>query len=385
MIKRDLEKELINVANQYPVVTVTGPRQSGKTTLVRTVFPQYNYCNLELPDLRRLASEDPRALLSAFPLPVIFDEVQRVPDLLSYIQVMADESDQAGQIILTGSQQLNLLEAVTQSLAGRTALLTLLPLSIKELAEAGINPNRDELIYKGFLPRIYKDNLEPTKAHRNYYQTYIERDLRQISNIRNLALYEKFMHLLAGRVGQLINLSALSGDIGVSATTLSEWLSILEASYIIFRLKPYYNNFGKRIVKSAKLYFTDPGLAAYLLGITEPEQVSRDPLMGNLFENMVVIEALKARMNSGQDANLYFYRDNNGNEVDLLYKTGKTLLPVEIKAAMTYNDNMLKNVKYFHKIAGAGRGFLIYAGELEFSKEKVDVLNYASAYKVFEG
>lgn len=384
MIKRELEQELINMAEQYPVVTVTGPRQSGKTTLARVVFPEYSYCNLELPDLRQLALDDPRALLSAFPLPVIFDEVQRVPELLSYIQVMADEADRPGQIILTGSQQLNLHEAVAQSLAGRTALLTLLPLSIRELLEAGVSLSRDEYIYKGFFPRVYKDNLEPTKAHRNYYQTYIERDLRQISNIRNLSLYEKFMHLLAGRVGQLLNLNALSGDVGVSATTLNEWLSILEASYIIFRLKPYHENFGKRVVKSAKIYFIDPGLAAYLLGITEPAKVSRDPLMGNLFENLVVAEALKTRLNRGFDANVYFYRDSNGNEVDLLYKSGRVLLPVEIKAAMTYNETMLKSINYFHKLTKAGPGFLIYSGELEFSKDEKKVINFINTYKVFK-
>lgn len=372
------------MSTQYPVVTLTGPRQSGKTTLARSVFPDYNYCNLELPDIRQLALNDPRALLSAFPIPVVFDEVQRVPELLSYLQVMADEAERPGQIILTGSQQLNLHEAIAQSLAGRTALLTLLPLSIQELHKTGFSLSRDELIYKGFFPRLYKDNLEPTKAHRNYYQTYIERDLRQISNIRNMSLYEKFMHLLAGRVGQLLNLSALSGDIGVSATTLGEWLSILEASYIIFRLKPYHENFGKRVVKAPKIYFTDPGLAAYILGIHEPAQVSRDPLMGNLFENLVVVEALKTRLNLGFDSNLFFYRDSNGNEIDLLYKKGRELFPIEIKAAMTYNETMLKNMDYFHKVAKFGRGFLIYSGELEFSKDRIEVLNYRNTYKVFK-
>lgn len=384
MIKREMEKELINMSTQYPVVTLTGPRQSGKTTLARSVFPDYNYCNLELPDIRQLALNDPRALLSAFPIPVVFGEVQRVPELLSYLQVMADEAQRPGQIILTGSQQLNLHEAIAQSLAGRTALLTLLPLSIRELHKAGVSLSRDELIYKGFFPRLYKDNLEPTKAHQNYYQTYIERDLRQISNIRNLSLYEKFMHLLAGRVGQLLNLSSLSGDIGVSATTLGEWLSILEASFIIFRLKPYYENFGKRVVKSPKIYFTDPGLAAYLLGIHEPAQVSRDPLMGNLFENLVVVEALKTRLNQGFDSNLFFYRDSNGNEIDLLYKKGRELFPIEIKAAMTYNETMLRNMDYFHKVAKFSQGFLIYSGELEFSKDRLEVINYLNTYKVFK-
>jgi len=384
MIKRDIETELINLSTQYPVITVTGPRQAGKTTLARMVFADYNYCNLELPDIRQLAVEDPRALLTSFPPPVIIDEVQRVPELLSYIQVMADEKDQAGQFILTGSHHLDLHEAITQSLAGRTALLTLFPLSIKELIQSGFKLSRDELIFTGFLPRIYKDKLEPHKAYRNYYQTYIERDLRQVSNIRNLDQYEKFLHLLAGRIGQLVNLNALSGDIGVSSTTLGEWLSVLEASFIIFRLKPYHENFGKRIVKSPKLYFTDVGLAAYLLGINEIEQVSRDPLMGNLFENLVILEALKTRMNRGMEPNLYFYRDANQKEIDLLYKNRNMLIPVEIKAAMTYHKSLHNNIIYFNKITGGDKGYLIYAGENEYKKSDISVLNYANTYRIFE-
>ncbi len=384
MIKRDIEAELINLSTQYPVVTITGPRQAGKTTLAQMVFANYNYCNLESPDIRQLAVEDPRALFSSFPPPVIIDEVQRVPDLLSYIQVMADENEKPGQFILTGSHHLNLHEAITQSLAGRTALLTLYPLSIKELSQAGYNLNRDEFIFTGFLPRIYKDKLEPHKVYRNYYQTYIERDLRRVSNIRNLDQYEKFLHLLAGRTGQLINLHALSGDIGVSSTTLGEWLSILEASFIIFRLKPYHANFGKRIVKSPKLYFTDVGLAAYLLGINEIEQVPRDPLLGNLFENMVIIEALKAMMNQGLESALHFYRDANQKEIDLLYKKGRNLFPVEIKAAMTYNKSLHSNVSYFNKISGGDKGYLIYAGDLEFETSSLSVLNFTSTYRIFE-
>lgn len=384
MIKRDIENELINLSAQYPVITITGPRQAGKTTLSKIVFNHYNYCNLELPDLRRMAAEDPRALFAAFPPPLIIDEVQRVPDLLSYVQIMADEIDKPGQFILTGSHHLDLHQAITQSLVGRTALLTLLPLSIKELTQSGHNLNRDQYIFNGFLPRIYKDNLEPHKAYRNYYQTYIERDLRQVSNIRNLSQYEKFIHILAGRVGQLINLNALSGDIGVSSTTLNEWLSILEASFIIFRLKPYHANFGKRIVKSAKLYFTDVGLAAYLLGIKEVDQVTRDPLVGSLFENMVILEAMKTLMNRGAEPDLFFYRDVNQKEIDLIYKEGNRLMPVEIKAAMTYSDTLHKNLKYFHDLSGSEKGYLIYAGELEYDKNNLAVLNYVNTYKLFE-
>ncbi len=213
--------------------------------------------------------------------------------------------------------------------------------------------------------------------------SYIERDLRQVSNIRNLDHYEKFLHLLAGRIGQLVNLHALSADIGVSSTTLGEWLSILEASFIIFRLKPYHSNFGKRIVKTPKLYFTDVGLATYLLGINEIEQVARDPLLGSLFENMVVVEALKTRMNQGLEPALYFYRDANQKEVDLLYKKGSTLFPVEIKAAMTYNKSLHSNVSYFNKLSGGNKGHLLYAGDLEFEKGNISVLNFTNAYRIF--
>lgn len=383
MIQRDLEPELHNLAAQYPVVTVTGPRQAGKTTLARMAFPAYNYCNLELPELRRLAESDPQAIFAGYPPPVIIDEIQRVPSLLSYIQVMADANDKKGQFILTGSHHFLLHEAVSQSLAGRTALLTLLPLSIKELSQAGLNFSRDEYILRGFLPRIHKDQLEPNKAYRNYYQTYVERDLRLVSNIRNLAQFEKFLHLLAGRIGQAVNLHSLANDVGVSWTTLNEWLSVLEASYIIYRLKPYYENFGKRIIKAPKLYFVDVGLAAYLLGISELYQVPRDPLLGSLFENMVVIEALKTRMNLGLDPNLFYFRDNNRNEVDLLYKKGRELIPIEIKAAMTHQHSLAKNLAYFQSLTGAGRGYLVYAGEMGFETGAVSVINFRDTHRIF--
>jgi predicted AAA+ superfamily ATPase len=384
MFKRDIEKELIYLATQYPVITIIGPRQAGKTTLSRLIFPDYHYCNLELPELRQLADSDPKAFFYTYPPPIILDEIQRVPSLLSYIQVMADESDKKGQFILTGSHQSKLHEAVTQSLAGRTALLTLLPLSIHELSQSGLTFNRDSYLLNGFLPRIYKDQLDPTRTYRNYFQTYVERDLRQISNIRNLNDFEKFIYMLAGRIGQLLNLQSISNDLGVASATLKEWISILEASSIIYLLKPYFENFGKRIIKSPKLYFTDVGLATYLLGITENTQLQRDPLIGNLFENLVVIEALKTRMNLGMDANLYFYRDNNQNEVDLIYKKGRELIPIEIKSAMTYADSLHKNIDYFQKIAGSTEGYLIYAGDLEIHKENLSMLNFTHTHMVFE-
>jgi predicted AAA+ superfamily ATPase len=386
LIQRDIQKELRKLSQQYPVVTITGPRQAGKTTLAKMEFPNYQYCNLENPDIRRLAEEDPNAFFQEFKSPLIIDEIQRVPHLLSYIQTIVDENEKKGMFILTGSHQLSLHQSITQSLAGRTALLNLLPFSIRELEKAGIKQNRDLYIYRGFLPRIYKDNLESTKAYRNYFQTYVERDLRQMINLKNLNLFQNFLKLLAGRIGQIVNLHSLSNDLGVSSTTLREWLSILEASFIIFRLHPYFENFGKRIIKSPKFYFTEIGLATYLLGIEELKQVSRDPLIGSLFENLVVLEAVKARANMGLDPNLYFYRDHNQNEVDLLYKKSRELIPIEIKSSMTLNSEFYKGINYFRKIASAterSKGYVIYAGELTPEERSIKVLHFTQTYHIF--
>ena len=318
-------------------------------------FPNHAYANLEAPDIRLLATSDPHAFFSQFPPPVIIDEIQRVPELLSTIQVLADSNPQRGQYILTGSHQLRLQEAVAQSLAGRTALLRLLPLSISELKATGITHTRDEFIYQGFMPRLYNEKINPTRLYRNYCQTYIERDIRQMINLRSLTDFENFTRLLAGRVGQILNLSSLSNDVGVSSTTLKEWLSVLEASHTIFRLNPYFENFGKRIIKSPKIYFTDVGLASYLLGIESPALATRDPLIGNLFENMVVIEALKARLNAGKEPELYFYRDNKGNEVDLLFRQNRQLIPIEIKSAMTFKPEFAKGIARFQKTSDKGK------------------------------
>lgn len=385
MIKRKMHAELERLSRSYPVITLTGPRQAGKTTLAKAVFPKYNYCNLEHPEIRHVAETDPNSFFKQFPCPVIIDEIQRVPPLLSYIQVIVDEQQKAGQFILTGSQQLALNESITQSLAGRTAVLHLLPLSIEELAGAGFSTDRDTLLYKGCLPGVYRNNLDPGRAYRNYFQTYIERDLRQLIRVKNLSLFENFLKLLAGRVGQIVNLHSISNDLGVSGTTLSEWLSILEASFIIVRLYPYYKNFGKRVIKSPKIYFTEPGVAAYLLGIENESLISRDPLLGNLFENMIVIEAMKARLNRGLDHNLYFYRDNNKNEIDLLFDKQRQLIPIEIKAAMTYNDSLLKGLRYFQKITDQPQqGFLIYSGELTLEKKYARVLHFRDTCRIFD-
>ncbi|MEP0986303.1 ATP-binding protein [Ekhidna sp.] len=377
MILREIEKELRRLSKEYPVVTILGPRQAGKTTLAKHVFDQHQYVNLELPDHRLLAMNDPNAFFDRFKRPLIIDEIQRVPDLLSYIQVMVDETNKVGDFILTGSNQFQLSESVSQSLAGRTAILKLLPLSVNELTRNGQQLTRDEYLSKGFLPRIYDQNQLPFKAYGNYLETYIERDLRQQINIRNLTSFRIFLKLLAGRVGQVLNLSSLSNDVGVSSTTLSEWLSVLEASYIIYRLPPYYNNFGKRLIKSPKIYFTEIGLASYLLDIKNPSEANRDPLLGGLFENLVIIDLLKKRYNRGLSPSLYFFRDNHGNEVDLLIEEKRKLIPIEIKAAMTFHDRFANALNKFRVLSkSVEKGCIVYAGELEFESENYSVINF---------
>lgn len=377
MIKRKIQQELVKLAQEYKVVTITGPRQSGKTTLARMQFPDYTYVNLEEPETRQLAERDAKEFLKRYSTPIIIDEIQRLPMLLSYIQVECDKSSAKGQYILTGSHQPALKAEVAQSLAGRTAILQLLPLSIAELTEAGIQLDRDEYLFKGFMPQLYEENIDITRFYRNYYMTYVERDARQLVNIRNFSSFEVFIKLLAGRVGQLVNLNSLAGDVGVSSSTLGEWLSILEASYIVFRLPPYFENFGKRLIKTPKLYFTEVGLAAYLLDLENPGMVTRDPLMGNLFENMVIVEALKARYNAGKDAGLYFFRDSNGLEIDLLQSANRKLYPMEIKAARTYNSDFAVNIRKFEKLNDkTAGGSVIYSGDNVQKIGDIQLLNF---------
>ena len=290
MFKKDIETELKELAKQYPIVTVIGPRQSGKTTLVKHAFPKKLYANLEFPDIREMALSDPRGFLEQFPDGAILDEIQRAPQLLSYIQPLVDGRDEKGMFILTGSHQVELQEAVSQSLAGRTALLTLLPMTLLELKNAGFNLSVNEWLLKGGYPRIYKEGLDPTKAYRNYFQAYVERDLRLLIQVKDLMQFERFIQILAGRIGQIINMEEIVGEVGISSHTVKHWISILEASFIVFRLPPYFENFGKRAIKSPKIYFNDVGLASYLLGIQNETQITRDPLRGNLFENALILE-----------------------------------------------------------------------------------------------
>ena len=350
MIKRDIQKELKNLLKEYPVVVILGPRQAGKTTLAKTLV-KYQYCNLEDPENRRLASEDPKAFFSQFKTSVILDEIQRAPQLLSYIQTIVDRQKQNGQFVLTGSHQLDLTEALTQSLAGRAGILNLLPFSIIELKKAGLEyENFQDYVHRGFLPRVYDQNQRPLQAYSNYYRTYVERDVRQIINLKEQSVFETFMRLLAGRVGQVISYSSLANDVGVNAKTIRNWLSLLEASFIVYKLSPYFKNFGKRSIKSPKYYFTEIGLLSFLLGIHKPDQVTRDPLVGHIFENLVVVECLKAHLNRGEFPNMYFFQDSNGNEIDLLFRKGRELKCFEIKASSTYHFSMSRNLNRIKQI-----------------------------------
>ena len=377
MIKRKITQYLLEMARHFPVITILGPRQSGKTTLARALFQNYTYVNLELKDARDVAINDPKAFFELYKPPVIIDEVQRVPELLSAIQVLADASTEKGRFILTGSHQPKLHEGISQSLAGRTGILKLLPFSIEELADAGISLSRDEYIFNGFMPRLYDENIPPTMLYPAYFETYVERDVRQMINVSNQHAFETFLKLLAGRIGQ---------DIGISSTTLSSWLSVLEASYIVFRLPCYFKNFGKRLTKAPKIFFTDVGLAASLLGIERISQVARDPLLGGLFENLVVLEALKARYNAGkQQPDLYYFRVQGRNEVDLIIDVNRQLIPVEIKAGMTFDPSFANELRKFMDIAtDCINPTVLYSGDTTATIHGVKFDSFRNTAKLFE-
>lgn len=386
MIRRDISSEFKQLLTEYPVVTILGPRQAGKTTLAKGLLDAYQYCNLEAPETRELASDDPKGFLAQLKEKVILDEFQRLPELLSYIQVIVDANPRNGQFVLTGSYQLAVREAISQSLAGRTSILNLYPFSINELSAADISfKNAAEYIYQGFLPRIYDHHQRPTQAYSNYYQTYVERDVRQLINLKDVALFEKFIKLLAGRVGQLMDYSSLGNDVGVSANTIKEWLSILEASFVVYKLSPYFENFGKRAVKSPKYYFMDTGLLSFLLGIENADQVGRDPLIGQLFENLIVMECVKTRLNEGKLPNLHFFRDSNGNEVDILFQNGRELTAIEVKSSETYRSAQLKGLKRIRVLSSnVTKTYMVYAGDrFEFS-DGTAAIRFDQVSEIFE-
>lgn len=377
--------------NEYFSVSIFGPRQCGKTTLAKNLFPSFSYANLEDMNVRSLAKNDPEEFFTRFPEPVIIDEIQRVPELLSTVQVRIDKNQKKGQYLITGSQQISLKSSISQSLAGRTAIVQMLPLSISELYSANIKLDRDCQLVSGFMPFLYAESgHSPFEYYKNYVNTYLERDIVQIATVHDLIRFEKFMRLLAGRVGQLVNNSALATEVGVSSTTIGSWLSILEASHVIYTLKPWFKNRNSQVVKTPKIYFCDTGLVSYLLGIETPEQMIRDPLLGNIFENFVVIEALKTRLNLGLEPNLYFFRNSNGLEIDLILQEQNKLKLFEIKSGKSLNDEFCRNMKNFsakynEDIASVStKGTVIYSGETYESYKDFGFYNFSKIPQLFE-
>lgn len=386
MVERDIAGKVLQYSKQYPAVTITGPRQSGKTTLCRMLFPDVSYVNLESIEERAFAMNDPKGFLSRFPEGAVIDEIQRVPDLLSYIQIDIDENKQPGRYILTGSQNFELMHGVSQSLAGRTAIVRLLPFSLGEINRACGEPMLDNLIFTGGYPRIYDMNLEPTEAMGFYVSTYVERDLRALINVRDLSRFETFLKLCAGRTGQILNLSSLGNDCGVNHNTIKSWISILEASFIVKLLQPFYKNYNKRLIKSPKLYFLDTGLASYLLGIQNEKHINTHPLRGMLFETFVVSELLKLRFNSGRTDNLYFFRDSKGNEVDIVLDQGAFLNIIEVKSGQTVDPSFFKGLKNLKRLSGEVKNsYLIHGGEETRRQEGVEVVGWRDVDSVEVG
>jgi predicted AAA+ superfamily ATPase len=365
MIFRTLSDKLKYFAKLYPVISVTGPRQSGKTTLVKQTFANYKYFNLEDVDIRNFAITDPKGFLGNAGDGMIIDEIQRVPELFSYIQNIVDKADKTGQFIITGSQNFLLMEGITQTLAGRIAIIKLLPFSNIELKKASlISDNFKNQIFKGGYPRLYDKDIPPKDFYPFYIQTYIERDVKQIRNISNQNTFIRFIKMCAGRVGQLLNITDLANSCGITQVTAKSWLSILEASYIIYFLQPHYKNFNKRLVKMPKMYFNDTGLVCSLLGIKDKNQVQPHYLYGALFENFIINEFQKFYYNKVTEPELYFWRDKNGKEIDLIIETNGKLIPVEIKAGETFVNDYFKNLRYWNKLSGnsADNSFIIYGG-----------------------
>jgi len=379
-IERKIEGELWELVKMFPVITITGPRQSGKTTLAKHCFPDLPYINLEDPDQRLLAITDARKFLSRIPEGAIIDEVQHAPELLSYIQGIVDENREKIRFILTGSNQFQMMAKITQSLAGRTALLKLLPFSLDEIPETK-KSSTDSILFRGFYPQVLLSDKSPTRYYRNYFETYIQKDLHQLINVKDSLLFQRFMHLCASRTGSLLNVSSIANELGVSPKTVQSWISILETSYIIFLLQPYFKNIGKRLIKAPKLYFYDTGLAAYLLGIESETHMMNHPLRGSLFENLVVVETMKFRLNGGLDPHLYFYRDSNHFEIDMIFETAENLVPIEIKSAQTFHLDFLKGFQHFNKVFGdrITRRVLVYDGKQEMTLKETELVNFRNA------
>ncbi|MCH8486317.1 MAG: ATP-binding protein [Candidatus Cyclonatronum sp.] len=371
MIARDLTRKISGLIKKFPMLAVLGPRQSGKTTLLRALFPAYAYVNLELPETRAFAASDPRGFLERYQKGVILDEIQNVPDLFSYLQVFTDERGINGEYVLTGSQHFLMMEQISQSLAGRVALLYLMPFSARELHQGEKPQNWERLIFYGGYPRIFDQDIHPADFYPAYIQTYIERDVRKLQNVANLNQFRKFLMLLAGRAGQLLNVNSLAADAGISNHTAEAWIRLLEASFIVFRLPPYFKNFNKRVIKSPKLYFCDTGLLCSLLGLRRQADAELHFMRGALFENLVLLEFRKFLSNAGEKPDLYFWRDSNQNEIDLLFERNGSLHACEIKSGKTITKDYFKGLAKFQKIQPESRLHLIYGGDEQY--EQLDI------------
>lgn len=377
MVLRELGNKLKEMVEKFPVIVVTGPRQSGKTTLCKQLFSDYRYVSLENPDDRLFAENDPRAFFEFYSSRVILDEIQNVPQLFSYIQELVDKSGEVGQFILTGSQNFLMLEKISQTLAGRVYISHLLPLSNREISQK-YEQDLSLTIFKGGYPRIYDRDIHPLDFFPSYTQTYIERDVRKMLNIKDLSLFSAFLKLCAGRVGQLFNASSIANELGVDYKTIQSWVSLLEASFVIYKLQPWHVNFNKRIVKTPKLYFYDTGLAVYLLGLRSPKEINIHFAKGPLFENYCISEYLKSKWNRGETERCYFWRDNIGNEIDLLIENGSNLSIVEIKSGKTIKDDFFRGLKYFEKTAKnySINKYLVYSGDSSRKQYDTKILSW---------
>lgn len=375
-VARQIEAQLRGMLSKYPILALTGPRQSGKTTLLQKIFPDYQYLSLENTDLRAFAEQDPIGLLKKYPQRIIFDEAQRVPHLFSYLQTTVDQSGIMGQFVISGSQNFHLMSGITQSLAGRVALFKLLPLDFMELKRAGLLPSDwQSLLFNGCYPAIYDRNLNPSVFYSNYLQTYIDRDVRELSRVQDLRLFRNFLTLCAARTGQLLNLAGIANECGISQPTAKAWLSVLESSYIVFQLQPYFQNFNKRVSKTPKLYFYDTGLVCFLLDMRQPEDLNIPTLMGSLFENLVVAEIHKQNHHLYRLKEYWFWRDATGNEVDLLSKSGPLFELIEVKSTQTILPNLFKGLDYFSDVVeGKVKSrTLIYGGSESQSRTRYEI------------
>lgn len=385
MVLREAENTLKKLAQQFRAVALVGPRQCGKSTLAKAVFPDRPYVSLENPEVRQRALDDPKGFLHSFPHGAVVDEAHRVPELFNYLQQLLDETRERGLFILTGSNNFLMLEKITQSLAGRIGYLDLTPFSLRELFSIPKYPQTsNEVLWRGGYPAVTFEKVDPHLWFPSYVRTYVERDVRQIKNITDLTAFQRLLFLCAGRVGQQLNLSNVAIECGVDHKTVRSWMSVLQASYVIYLLPPFYQNFSKRVVKSPKLYFYDTGLVCYLLGIESPGALSSHAARGAIFENMIVTEVLKSRLNAALRSDLYFWRDASGHEIDLVMDRGQRLWAFEIKSGMTFQKDQIKGLRYWYKTTGHREGAVIYGGDESYSTPEARIIGWREAVNFME-